>query len=324
MRLNNYDYNNKAPGSGKKGLPISPGYLIFLVVILLVFIFVLILLLGIRKSRINVEESLEGEKTSEVTEKDEDTAVKYEGYAEQIDSAFSDIYGFRYVVSVNPAQNNTYFLDGVMTEIIAGGGYNISGFIAEKGVQGEIQSQTMSDVETFAFTDRGSLLNVDVSNYIGSLPAEDARTELFGFESDIDLGYTVSGKEFLDNLKDTLINSEYKDEKESDDSFTVTYPSGSLKPGTGRKYFDKVFENYPGDLTLTVRVEETDTGKNIFITGVGEVNFEADFYEIDNIGEYDMTALDEAYTIEDKKKEPFYFDMNKGYTLEDYLREYGN
>ena len=122
MKLNNYDYNNKAPISKEKKFAVSPGYLIFFIVILLVFIFVLVLLIGVRRGT-GKEKSSKEEVTTEET-----TIVKYEGYAEQINSIFSDVYGYNYNITIQASPDNAYFLKGIMKEAVSNKDYTDSSF----------------------------------------------------------------------------------------------------------------------------------------------------------------------------------------------------
>ncbi len=314
MKLNNYDYNNKAPISKEKKFAVSPGYLIFFIVILLVFIFVLVLLIGVRRGA-GKEKSSKEEVTTEET-----NIVKYEGYAEQINSIFSDVYGYNYNIAIQASPDNAYFLKGIMKEAVSNKDYSIDGTIVERGVCGYITSEALSE-EAFAFTKNGSFLDANLYEYIQTLPSDDPRREYKGYESGIDIGYSVSGPEVLRNLSDVLINSKYKDEKSSDGSFTVTYPEGALRADTGREFFDGFINNYPGDLTLTVRIEENDTVRQVYIDGSGSVSFNIMMLELKSLSNYDPSLIDSAYSHNKNKEDPFK-KSGEDIALEEYIQKY--
>lgn len=314
MRLDNYNYNNKAPNSNGKRVSISPGYLIFFIVVLLVFIFVFVLFLGVRRNNKEPKETKVKEETTETE------VVKYEGYAEQINSLFSEAYGYTYTLDVQPSENNAYFLDGIVKESVENKAYNISGTIVEKGMDGCISSEAMAE-EDFAFTANGSYLDSLLFDYINGLPADDPRKDLGGYETNVDMGYEVSGTEIMKDIKETLISSEYKDEASSDSGFSVTYPDGALKADTGRRFFDKIINDYPGELKLTVRVENTENVTQIYITGTGEVSFELMMIELKTLGNYDSSFIDSAYNLKQNSEDPFY-KKGKIISLDDYYKKY--
>ena len=316
MRLTNYDNKNKASSGQKKGFPVSPGYLIFFIVTLLVFIFVLILFLGIR-NRKSVEVT---ENAKEDVSDTEDNTVKYEGYAEQINSVFSGVYGYSYTMTVAPSADNTYFLDGIMPEIIGNSSYQIYGTVIERGLEGRISTESGAE-EDFAFTSKNSYLTGSLFQYIETLPADDKRKEESGYENFVDLGYTVSGTEFMNDVKEMLLNSKYIDEKSAEGSYTVTYPEGSLKADTGRYFFDKLFNEYPGDLTLTVRVEEGEDYRNVIIDGSGKVSFSMTMRELTTINQIDSSYLNDVYEHSDNMNDPFKEDTTH-LTYQEYLDRY--
>ena len=304
MRLNNYNYNNKAPSGNRNGLSINPGYLIFFIIILLVFIFVLVLFLGIKNGNgKDVAEGMTEERAERVSET-EDEPVKYEGYSEQIHSIFSDAYGYNYTLDILQSEDNAYFLDGIMKEVMEGTSYQIYGTLIEKGIEGRIE--TLSGArEDFAFTSKNSFLTAAVFNYLDTLPEDDRRKDEKGFEDYVDLGYAVSGYEIMSDIEDTLLNSKYEVEAEEGGTYKVSYPSGSLKADTGRMFFDRLFNDYPGDLTITVNVKDEDGARLVSIEGSGKVNFSLSMRELRNIGELDTSQLDSAYNYDKNNQSPF-------------------
>lgn len=258
-------------------------------------------------------------KTEEAASTEADV-VKYEGYAQQIDSVFNDVYGYTYTITVQSSPDNAYFLDGIMKESVSDKAYNIDGTIVERGVDGHITSESMAE-EDFVFTSKGSYLDAVLYEYIDSLPSDDPRKEYKGYESDIDLGYTVSGTEVLKNLSDTLINSRYTDENSNGSSFTVTYPEGALKANTGRKYFDRFINEYPGELKLTVRVENDENVTQVYIDGEGKIPFNIVLYELKTLSNYDSSLIDHAYNLKKIEEDPFNKEIEH-ITLDEYFKKY--
>lgn len=307
------DHKHSYTRGRDKMVPINPAYLVFLIVILLVFIFVLILLIGIRGAGERTDEG-EGQGYPEEEE------FTYGGYDEMVDATLSDVYGYMYHLDIEPSPKNTYFLDGLLGKIMAGQHYYVNGVVTERGIQGAIESPAVTGREVFAFTSRGSFLYPDIYEYLLENGDGDTGGDVPGAFSPIDLGYTVSGRELWDSLRDTLINSPHNTNDPSEDSPSATYPEG-LRAGSGREFFDKVTGGYPGELNLTITMEKGEDGRRVTLRGTGEAGFTLTLTELKFIDGTDTSYMDMAFE-KGNERDPFSEPPAEDYTLEDYFREY--
>ncbi len=292
MKINNYSYsgnkkpsNRRADETVKKG--VGAGYIIMLIFFFVVFIGLAILLVGMRN---HVAEKKKAEE--ELVEE-----VGYEGFKEIVQDTFSNKCGYSYNITFDKAPDNAYFMDDcILKELTNGYSYNINGNIVEKGLSGSVlvMRDDYNVSYQYGFTENKSLLDMDITEYLSATENLEGE-ELYkkGSIKNIALGESVSGTTVLNTIRDTLLNASYTDDGISAGEYNATFPEGSLKVDTGYKYLDNIFNNYPGELKLSISSEKSEeTGQHIVrIKGSGAVPFTIELDEYRTIGNEDSMIL---------------------------------
>ena len=301
----------------------NPIYFIIPGVFLIIFVLAGIMLIWAssnKKKATNAEEQ-------PITEEDDEIVSNsgYSSYSGIIDEMFNDAYGYTFSAHFYPSENNTYFLEGTMKEIINGGEYDISGTIVESGMWGRISPYNYPTCsETFAFTANKSILDADYMEYVETLPASDKRAEDIGITYNIDLGYTVSGTQIMKSLEDVLKSSITTDESVStDNKVSVKYNSGALHSSTDRFFFDKILNDYPGELSIKSYIYDNgDDGEQIIFECRGAVECDISFDKLQSIGERDVSGITKAYNLDKNNNDPFLVTKTEPSSYEEFMEKW--
>ena len=290
MKINNYSYGgNKQPKTGvSKG--IGAGYIIILAVFFVIFIIMAVLFIGMRKN-LNKESEQQNEEVAETVEEDgisEDT-VLYEGFKEIVNDAFSDKAGYYYSVDVTASDDNAYFMsDSVLKDITNGAAYSITGNIFEKGVSGQVNvlRDNYSVSYDYCFTGNSSILNADLSGYLINKGESDDKIYEKGLVSNVSLEDKVSGIAVMKALRDAFLNADAAEQGSESGEYYAVFEKGSFKLNTGYKYIDRLFNDYPGEMTVTISTEDSkdadQTRTFIYIEGPVTADITLDEYKTIN------------------------------------------
>ena len=288
MKINNYSYGKtKQPRTGG-GKGIGVGYIIILAVFFVIFIIMAVLFIGMRKNLNKESEQQNEEKTDEEDIVSEDT-VYYEGFKEIINDAFSDKAGYYYSIDVSASDNNAYFLsDNVLKDITNGAAYTITGNILEKGVSGQVDvlRDDYSASYDYCFTSNRSILNMDLSGYLGNKGMTDDEIFEKGYISNVSLEEKASGIAIMKALRDAFLNAEVSEQGSESGEYYAVFEKGSFKINTGYKYIDRLFNDYPGEMTVSISTEDSrDTDQTrtfIYIEGPVTADISLDEYKTIN------------------------------------------
>lgn len=283
MKINNYSFEkSRRRQRGERGEGIGIGYIVILGVFFLIFIIMAFLFLGMKK---NLNKDPENELSEEI-EATEDT-VFYEGFKDIIENTFTDKAGYSYSIEIDPSEDNAYFLsDTLLKKLTKGSAYTISGNILERGVSGKVyvNKSEYSISYEFGFTPNKSILNADLAGYLISKGESEDKALEKGYLMDISLDEQINGTEVMHAMKKAFLNSEISEEKEDSGEYTAVYKKGTFDINTGHRYLDKLFNEYPGDMTVTITTEDDpDTDKTttyIFIEGAVCANIVLDEYKV--------------------------------------------
>ena len=296
MKIDNYSYSGRGKKTkvktAKTGIGI--GYIIILILFFVIFVVMAILLIGMRRNVKNVEEEAKATVN-------EDGMTEYTGFKEAVKDTFTNKVGYEYSISFEKAEGNAYYMDDcILRQLTDGSAYVINGQIIEKGASGTVNlvRDDYSATYSFGFTRNVSLLDMDITEYLSVSEDYRDREDLFGigYVSNIDIKEYASGTDILSAINTALLSAEPTEEEDKDGSYTATYPEGAFNIDTDYEYLNRIFNNYPGELTLSISSEEVEeSGQHIVrILGSGKVPFTITLNEHKTLGTQD-TMIQKCY-----------------------------
>ena len=290
MNINNYSYS----GGGKQpkrdsggGNGIGAGYIIMLIIFVLVFVVMAFLFFGMRNHlKKQAEEETSTEEVADEGTEDEDQTVYYEGFKEIINDTFSNKAGFYYSIEVSPSDDNAYFMtDSILKDVTDGQSYSITGNVLEKGVSGRV-NVLRDDYPVsyeYGFSQNASILNADLTDYLRDKGLDEDSVLEKGYVSNVSLEEQASGIMAVKGIRDALFSGEISDEGEDEGEYRAVFKQGTFNVDTGCSYIDRLFNDYPGDMTVTITTEDLEeegqTKTYIYIEGPVAANITLDEYK---------------------------------------------